>query len=557
MAVEINIPEDSVLISRTDTKGVITYASPDFLSISGYEDDELLKKPHNIIRHPDMPSQVFKEMWSTIKSGHVWTGIVKNRSKNGDYYWVDATVTPIKEANQITGYVSVRKKPSRRDITRAESMYATIRNSGKKNFFDRLFDKPSLQISRLSLSLLGVFSISIFLNAIGFFFLPHLGILIYTITSIGVLISILAISEKFSESHISEITSILGKFSSGEFSLDKYDFNTDRTNVKYNNVVLGLKTLILSLGGILYIVKKMSTNHMIYSDKLQSLSGIYTKLSSDQALTTEIQSNSITEISTSMTEISDTITLQTDNLEVIKNNITEVNHSMTMTAQLLESLSSLNQRTIDKYEVSSEKVTNVLSSIEDMKFISEKIETIIGVIDDIADKTNLLSINASIESARAGVHGKGFAIVAREVSNLAEETSVNVKDSTLLIKTFRKTIKEGSIRITEVIDFFNEVQELIFDLSKTTNQIMETMLSQLEKIMEIQTNVEEATKKAESIKDSVVYQKIEISQVSESILKLVKESKAVSTKSNELLDISSEIHKPAKYLKGLMEHYKF
>jgi aerotaxis receptor len=170
MAVEINIPEDSVLISRTDTKGVITYASPDFLSISGYEDDELLKKPHNIIRHPDMPSQVFKEMWSTIKSGHVWTGIVKNRSKNGDYYWVDATVTPIKEANQITGYVSVRKKPSRRDITRAESLYATIRNSGKKNFFDRLFDKPSLQISRLSLSLLGVFSISIFLNAIGFFF---------------------------------------------------------------------------------------------------------------------------------------------------------------------------------------------------------------------------------------------------------------------------------------------------------------------------------------------------------------------------------------------------
>ena len=399
MAVEINIPEDSVLISRTDTKGVITYASPDFLSISGYEDEELLKKPHNIIRHPDMPSQVFKEMWSTIKSGHVWTGIVKNRSKNGDYYWVDATVTPIKESNQITGYVSVRKKPSRRDITRAESLYATIRNSGKKNFFDRLFAKPSFQLSRLSLSLLGVLFISILLNTIGFFFLPHLGILIYTITSIGVLISIFAISERFSESHISEITSILGKFSSGEFSLDKYDFNTDKTNVKYNNVVLGLKTLILSLGGILYIVKKMSTNHMIYSDKLQSLSGVYTKLSSDQALTTEIQSNSITEISTSMTEISDTITLQSDNLEVIKNNITEVNHSMTMTAQLLESLSSLNQRTIDKYEVSSEKVTNVLSSIKDMKFISEKIEAIISVIDGIADKTNLLSINASIESA--------------------------------------------------------------------------------------------------------------------------------------------------------------
>ena len=171
MATEINIPEDSVLISRTDPKGIITYASPDFLSISGYEEAELLKKPHNIIRHPDMPSQVFKELWSTIKTGHVWTGIVKNRSKSGDYYWVDATITPLKESNQIIGYVSVRKNPSRQDIKRAESLYASMHNtSGKKNFFDRLFEKPIFQISKLCASLLGVFFISIFINALGFFF---------------------------------------------------------------------------------------------------------------------------------------------------------------------------------------------------------------------------------------------------------------------------------------------------------------------------------------------------------------------------------------------------
>jgi len=557
LASEIKIPEDSVLISRTDLKGIITYASPDFVSISGYKDDELLKKPHNIIRHPDMPSLVFKEMWSTIKTGHVWTGIVKNQSKNGDYYWVDATVTPIKEFNQIVGYVSVRKKPSRRDITSAESLYASIKIAKRKSIFDRLFDKIGFRLSKLSLSLLTVFGISILFNMIGFIFFPNFNVFLYIFTSIAILFSIVAISEKFSESHISEITSILSKFGSGEFDLDKYDFKIDNQNVKYKNVVLGLKTLILSLGGILYLVKKMSNNHLEYSEKLQSLSHVYTKLSRDQSFTTEIQSNSISEISSGITEISDTIVNQSDNLEVIKNNITDVNHSMTMTAQLLESLSSLNQRTIDKYEVSSEKVTNVLVSIEDMKSISEKIEAIIGVIDDIADKTNLLSINASIEAARAGEHGKGFAIVAKEVSNLAEETSVNVKDSTVLIKTFRRTIREGSNRITEVITFFNEVQELILELSKTTNEIMGSMLSQLEKIMEIQSNVEEATKKAESIKDSVVYQKIEIAQVSEAIQKLVNESKAVFAKSNELLDISAEIHKPAKYIKGLMEHYKF
>ena len=88
-------PEGSTLVSMTDLRGRITYCNPAFVEVSGYEFDELVGQPHNLIRHPDMPSEAFRDMWQTVKSGRPWTAMVKNRCKNGDHYWVNANVTPI------------------------------------------------------------------------------------------------------------------------------------------------------------------------------------------------------------------------------------------------------------------------------------------------------------------------------------------------------------------------------------------------------------------------------------------------------------------------------
>ena len=292
-------------------------------------------------------------------------------------------------------------------------------------------------------------------------------------------------------------------------------------------------------------------------DSMNEFTVNFGKVAEAQSMSTENVAANTEELRASFDSINSYVEKQVASLSDVHVNLNGFILFMETLSQDISALSSDSKMFTGRIQRGSEIVVSANAAMKNIADSSNKIKGIAVNINEISDQTNLLALNASIEAARAGVHGKGFAIVAKEVSNLAEETSVNVKDSTLLIKTFRKTIKDGSTRITEVIDFFNEVKELILELSKTTNEIMETMLSQLEKIMEIQANVEEATKKAESIKDSVVYQKIEISQVSESIQKLVKESKAVSTKSNELLNISSEIHKPAKYLKGLMEHYKF
>jgi len=116
--------DGSVIISQTDLKGVITYANRAFSEVSGYSVEELVGKPHNILRHPDMPKAAFEKMWSTIQSGQAWNGLVKNLRKDGKYYWVDTEILPVKdENNNITGYIAARKAASRKDIQENEETY--------------------------------------------------------------------------------------------------------------------------------------------------------------------------------------------------------------------------------------------------------------------------------------------------------------------------------------------------------------------------------------------------------------------------------------------------
>jgi len=116
--------DETAIISQTDLKGVITYANRAFSKVSGYSVSELVGKPHNILRHPDMPKVVFEKMWSTLKAGQVWNGLVKNLRKDGRYYWVDSEILPIKDNdNNITGYIAARKAASRKDIQENQETY--------------------------------------------------------------------------------------------------------------------------------------------------------------------------------------------------------------------------------------------------------------------------------------------------------------------------------------------------------------------------------------------------------------------------------------------------
>jgi len=173
---EYVLKETDSIVSKTDLKGIITYVNDDFKRISGFSEAELLGQPQNIVRHPDMPVEAFADFWNCLKAGRPWTGLVKNRCKNGDYYWVEANATPLRENGQVVGYLSVRGKPSRSDVESAGRAYQLFRDGragnlkiqcgqvikssllGKLNVFKSMSVKSRLAgiIAILALMLLGI-----------------------------------------------------------------------------------------------------------------------------------------------------------------------------------------------------------------------------------------------------------------------------------------------------------------------------------------------------------------------------------------------------------------
>src|SRR5450830_283832 len=137
---EVELKDTSSIVSKTDLRGIITYINRDFLEISGFTEQELIGKNHNLVRHPDMPPAAFQDLWDTVKAGKPWNGIVKNRCKNGDHYWVEANVAPVREGPYVIGYMSVRSKPTRKQISEAEHLYRQISDGKvpKTSFMTRL-----------------------------------------------------------------------------------------------------------------------------------------------------------------------------------------------------------------------------------------------------------------------------------------------------------------------------------------------------------------------------------------------------------------------------------
>ena len=124
--IEAPFPDGRLIVSRTDPAGIITHVNQSFVDMAGYSEEELIGTPHYILRHPDMPPAAFKGLWETIEAGNRWQGYVKNLRKDGGYYWVYATVIPNIRNNQVVGYTSVRRKPSRKKVEECEALYPTL-----------------------------------------------------------------------------------------------------------------------------------------------------------------------------------------------------------------------------------------------------------------------------------------------------------------------------------------------------------------------------------------------------------------------------------------------
>jgi aerotaxis receptor len=123
---ELKLDKQTMIVSETDDRGMIKYVNDVFCTFAEYTKDELLGKPHNIVRHPDMPKAAFADLWNTVQAGKTWNGIVKNKSRNGNYYWVNATVFNSVDSHGNKRYISVRTKPTDKEIADAEALYRTL-----------------------------------------------------------------------------------------------------------------------------------------------------------------------------------------------------------------------------------------------------------------------------------------------------------------------------------------------------------------------------------------------------------------------------------------------
>ncbi|RBP80062.1 PAS domain S-box protein [Marinomonas rhizomae] len=438
----ITLSEGANILSTTDIHSHITYVNPDFIRISGFTKEELSGQPHNIVRHPDMPKDAFQHMWQTLKSGRSWMGVIKNRCKNGDHYWVSAYATPIVKDGKTVEYQSVRTKPSEQQVKAAEDIYARLR-AGKPmlsrwlcfGFKSKVGFQLLLTIvsSLLLTACITDLSISSALTAGGLSTLIGLVLLFYTLSPLDKLAkkAMGIVDNPLSQMVYTGRHDELGKI---EFALRMAESET--------GAVIG------RIGDSARQLEECTTQLQ------QAVVTTYDQSLKQQQETEQIAS-SIDEMTASIQNVS-------NNAAQAASVVEKANVEATSGMQLVEQTSLA----INDLEKEIQQAVDVIQELEKR---SGDISQVMDAISDVADQTNLLALNAAIEAARAGEQGRGFAVVADEVRNLAARTQASTLDTQQMISA----IQDGARRAVCVMD---SSREQTLSCVKLAGQASESLL---------------------------------------------------------------------------------
>lgn len=406
-----SLNDDQFIISSTTERGVIKSVNTDFLDISGFALDEVIGEPHNIIRHPDMPSAVFEMMWDNLKSGNQWMGVVKNRCKNGDHYWVSAHVTAVRHNDQIVGYESVRSKPSSDQIERAEKVYARI-NEKKTPIMS--FARYSSVLTKALAVFASVVLPIVLLSILTFDSIGTIGI----VAGIGVLLSFF--SGWLLENKIVDVGLCVDAISSDEITQYIY---TNKVGPTAQNQV----QLLLSKAAMRTVTRRVQDEAYPVQIKSKDISAS----ANESAHAMDVLREETDQIAVAMEEMACTI-------EEVSRSVVSVSESADSTKSesdkgrnVLDEVVSLVQEQFERIAEDADKTVNLESTVSQIASIAQSIK-------GIAEQTNLLALNAAIEAARAGEAGRGFAVVADEVRTLASSTQV----STDRIEELLRSIEE-------------------------------------------------------------------------------------------------------------------
>lgn len=417
------------IISSTNLKGIISHVNKDFVDISGFTEDELLHKSHNVVRHPDMPQAAFKLLWDRVKAGKQWKGIVKNRCKNGDHYWVDAFVTPVKENGQVVNYESVRYKPSREEIARAEKTYQRL-NKGKTPIPKKQL-LQSLPLGQIASVLLGI--AAVFISSI---YSPWLAL---------IPVLALAFTQGFELRGMKTILKKARSVTDDDLAAFIYTGRTD------------------DVGKILMAFEHMESQLITLRERMDDSTKPIKEASlvSKRAAQTSLDKlNEQLDAATMFAAAFEEVTTQFDS---ISDSVNETARRMQGADEDTQSSEQQMLKAKATLEAMANTINQASSSVQDLANHAESIHSFLEVIQSIAEQTNLLALNAAIEAARAGEQGRGFAVVADEVRSLANRT----QDSTEEIRRIVANLRQGAQSATSVM---NQSQEQAHDNAEQMQQ---------------------------------------------------------------------------------------
>jgi len=428
------------IVTKTDLKGCITYANPAFVALSGFEREELIGANHNIVRHADMPPAAFADLWRTVGAGLPWRGIVKNRAKNGDYYWVDAYVTPLTRNGERIGYMSVRTPPTAAARTQAEALYRDVQRGVAS--VPATAGPGGMPLSALTA---GGFAMVCMLALVAALIDGPLKFMLLAAMVVAAVAGWFLIRRSILEP-LQTIQGVFGRIAEGQLRNE-----TPATGCREVQAVgTGLRSMQVSLRALIGDVVASADGTAKEAAQLHAAARRLQEGSRQQAEEVASSASAMQQLAVSVGEIAAATDNSAEQARGAQQITVEGQENMrtaaASTARVVDAVDE-NRRMLDALSGSVAKIGDVASSIS-----------------QIAKRTNLLALNAAIEAARAGEQGRGFAVVAGEVTELAGQTQCSTDDIVRLIA-------EIAERNAQVADAMNVLMAGVDDSVKTITAV--------------------------------------------------------------------------------------